>query len=667
MNPVRFHRSWPWLAALIALMAWGDARAQQWRYRQPEEDPQWLRLNIRDASVGVAAEGEHSTVSSSGSGAASSHDRLFVGPSLGLNLDGSIYHPNLMQYSLESDGAFGLEHERITLPGGAAQTRDEYRYLGRFSCRTEVLPGKPYHGSFFGGYSHDFRDYDLFNRAIVDSWNHGAQAAWELHPVTLGANYYHRDEDVSTLNGLTSSRDDALGLSVAHAREAGQTSLGGSYNQYSHVDYGTAGSGSSYSVSLADSEQFGNRRQCRLDTSLNYFRQDYINQPNDQLTGQANLTVEHQPNLTSSYGLNYDRYNTGSLNSDNIAGHAQLTHRLYESLNSTLLVQGANYEATSPLVSGFNRRYGVAWMEHYTKTLGLGMRLTLNNSLQGDHVEQQNLNSIQNEAHTFGAGGAPPETFFLNVPNVNQASIAVWNSDRSQRYLLGSHYRLFVNGTVTQIERQPGSGMADSVKVDYDVEPTAPGQYDTLAETFGVRLDLWNNRWALYARGHLSWNTAPAAMRVPGMANFAFGTDYTWRWLRAGAEYSIYDSTLAQYNMFRLYESVNLRFNDATSGGLDFTQSWLDYVSSLRQEQDYRFTAYVQRSLSRHLRLNARGGYDLRSGVGVDQDLLVFRLDLDYNIGRTTIKAGYDYEHDVYLNTEVRVRHLFTLRLRRSL
>ena len=664
MNPVRFHLSWPWLTVLTALTAFSDALAQL-HYPQPEVDPQWLRLNVRDASVGVAAEGEQSTVNSTGSGAGSSYDRLFVGPSLGLNLDGSVYHPNLMQYSLESDNIFGWENERVTQSGGS-QNRNELQYLGRFSGRGEVLPGKPYHGSLYGGYSHDYRDYDLFNRAVVDNWNRGAQAAWELHPVTLGANYYHYDEDISTLNGHSGSHNDTFGMSAVHARDAGQTSLSSTYTDYAHLDYGTPARGSGYSVGLADGEVFGSRRQCRLDTSVNYLRQDYVGQPNDQLTGQANLMVEHGPKLTSSYGLTYDRYDTGSFTSDGVTGHAQLQHRLYDSLSSALLVQGTDYEATAPFNSGFTRRYGVGWLENYTKALGSTVRLTVNNSLQGDHVEQQNLSSIQNEGHTFGTGGAPSDTFFLNIQNVNWGSVSVWKTDRSQKYIRGIDYELFLNGPITQVQRLSHSLMDASVVVDYDADPLPAGQYDTLAETFGIRLSLWNNRWALYVRGSLSWNNAPETMRIPGMANYVFGTDYTWRWLRAGAEYSIYDSTLASYNMTRVFESVNLRFNDATSGGLDFAQSWMDYTSGSRQEQDYRFTAFIHQSISRHLRLNARGGYDLRSGLGVDQQLTVFRFDLDYNIGRTTIKASYDYEHDLYLNTELRERHLFTLRLRRS-
>ena len=34
--------------------------------------------------------------------------------------------------------------------------------------------------------------------------------------------------------------------------------------------------------------------------------------------------------------------------------------------------------------------------------------------------------------------------------------------------------------------------------------------------------------------------------------------------------------------------------------------------------------------------------------------------------GRTTLNLAYDYEHEIFLKTEVRDRHLFTLRLQRS-
>src|SRR5262245_49882317 len=78
------------LAALIALAAAREASSQL-------VEPQWLRLRLNEISAGAYAESEYQQTSANG-GSATTYTRTFAGPSLGLNVDGSIYHPNLFRY-----------------------------------------------------------------------------------------------------------------------------------------------------------------------------------------------------------------------------------------------------------------------------------------------------------------------------------------------------------------------------------------------------------------------------------------------------------------------------------------------------------------------------------------------------------------------------------------
>src|SRR5262249_7428316 len=154
-------------------------------------------------------------------------------------------------------------------------------------------------------------------------------------------------------------------------------------------------------------------------------------------------------------------------------------------------------------------------------------------------------------------------------------------------------------------------------------------------EAFHVRVELWHNLLGLYTRVNLSLNNAPSELRVQDITSYAFGADTSWRWLRAGAEYQIYDSTESDYTAVRLFQSFLFHLDELSVLSLDFTESWIDYSSVNRHESDYQFIARYHRRLNRHLGLDVEGGVAYRQGQGVDQTLATFRPAIKYVIGKT--------------------------------
>jgi hypothetical protein len=323
-----------------------------------------------------------------------------------------------------------------------------------------------------------------------------------------------------------------------------------------------------------------------------------------------------------------------------------------------------DYENESAGTPGYTRRMGGSLSESYTKELGGGARLRFDGSALAEHVDQESTGAVMNEPHTFGVG-APPGSFFLNLPNVNHASIRVWNVGRTQLFVEGIHYLVFQNGSLTQIQSITASGIPNSVVVDYQAEPTPPGHYETLTDSVGVRLELWNNIWGLYARYSSFVNNAPIELNVPDLQLYDVGTDLHYQWARAGAEYSVYDSTLSSYDAARLYEAAGFNLDRDSSLSLDFSQTWTKYVTAHRRETDYRFITQYRRRLTDHLRTDLEGGFDLRSGPGVDQTLVTVRAGIDYVIGRTIMKFGYDFEYNIFLDNEVRTKNAFILSIKR--
>ena len=658
-------------ASLMAFMTIGFSFAvhAQQRYRIIEE-PQWLKVRLSEVSAGVYTEGRYDeTTYRDGSGSIT-HERYFLGPTLGLQLDGSVYHPNLLRYSLLSDGAGGIAYDRIE-SAGDSRTREEWEYLGRFHGSADILANKPLNANIFGDYDHTYRDYDFFNRVIVDSWRYGGQVNYTHEPFSLNAHYTHIDEETSGIDSLTKSEDDVMGLIGRHERDSGSTVLNYTYSQYTREDFGRSGKGNDHNVSLSDFEHFGSRDQFRLLSSVSYYARDSFDEPSDEVIANANFTADHTDNLSSYYDVNYDHYSIGDFTSDNYTGRGELRHQLYESLTSTLIAQASDYEVSDQFSDGFTRRFGVGFSESYTKRIGQSHNLHVNNALLVEHVDQERVGAtgivtVQNERHQFGEGAGGPDSFVLSLANVVDSSIVVTDvRDSDPPFVNNIDYEVFRNGAQTFIRRPAGSRIPAVVLVDYQAQQSAAGSYQGLNETFQVRVDFWKGLWGIYNRVNLFLNNAPSELTVQDLHSYTFGTDLTWRWFRTGAEYEIYDSDQSRYNSARLFQSFTFRPDPASSLAFEFSESWTDYVDADREEENYRFISRYHRSLSRRLRATIEGGAALRQGRGVDQTLATARPSLQYVIGKTTISAEYDFEYQLFLDNEERYKHIFFVRARR--
>lgn len=683
------------IGAFLLSGAWMHA-GQKERAAQVEE-PQWLRLRINETSVGVYAEGDFEDTSYRDSNTGASYERLFVGPTVGLNLDGSVYHPNLMTFRFDGEGSAGWGYEDVR--SSTTTKRDELEWLGRFNASAQIFDSKPLNGSLFANYDHTFRDYDFFSRMTVESWRYGGRLAYRQGPLFLTLNYSHRDETVygrsydievtepvviggvdtgetitSTVhyNGITTSDEDVVGFDARHEREHGGTTFNYTMNRYSRQDAGVVSDGFDHYFSLGDTETFGDRHQHTLSANASYLHRENTLEPSDEVTTGASLNLEHQPDrLWTRYDLHYDRYDTGAFVANNYLAHSELKHQLYESLTSTLLVEGAENDVNDAGFSSSTTQYGGGFQESYVKRLSSVSRLRLDNYLMLMHVDTDSGGAVipvRNEQHSFPVtAGAVLQPVFLSRPNVRLGSIVVWNASRTREYTLGIHYTVRQNGSMTQIVPTIGGGVPieRDISVDYDADNAASGSYETLNDVFQIRVDFWNDLWGAYFRLNWLGSNAREEMRVQDLLSYTIGTDCAWRGMRAGAEYEIYDSSFSEYNTFRLFQAVSMNIDDRSTIGADFSQSWTEYTDSQRRENTYTFIGRYRTALTRSLGVGLEGGLMLRRGDGVDQDLATARPALDYTYGKTTIRAEYNFEYDLFLHTEEQYRHMFVLRWKR--
>jgi hypothetical protein len=678
--------------ALLAGMAL-SARAQPLRYRLPPEDPQWMKWKITSSSVGVYSEGVFEQSRFTGSSSVN-YSRLFVGPSLGLGFQGSIYHPNFCRFIFDGEGAFGWGWENIE--STTTSKRSQFEQLGTFQTTLYLLSPKPYASQISAAYDHTFRDYDFFNRTIVDTWRYGGQTGYREGPVPFTITYTHldeRDQNVISLNtvtnvtaggktnvttravfGTSSLQENTLTFEAHNEREVGTTRFVYTMSDFQRSDVGPESSGRDHTIGVADSELFGAQKQIQWNNDVGYSMRRFTDSPGDDLNANSRLSIDHTPTITTFYDANYYHNNFESASSDSYNGSLGIRHQLYESLISTLRGYGQYYDASGEGGSTVTKRLGTSLSEAYSKRLSSEAHLTIGGTIDYSHTDVDQTGSIITvieERHTFptGVGGGPIDTFFLNLPNVFPATIIITDQGRTQTYIQGLHYTVSQNGLLTMITRMSVAGGIPSgatVLVSYNAAPSPSGSYDTVNGLLQVRLDFWNGLLGIYGRANSIQNRGTPGLVVQDLNAVAVGVDTSWRFFRAGGECEIYDSSFSSYRAIRFYQSFFFRPSDASSLNFDFTESWTRYLDADRDEWLYSFISRYHHRLTYRLGADIEAGVSQRYGPGVDQTLAAFRPGLEFAMGKLTAKIGYDLEYERFLNSEERLKHMFFVRLKRT-
>jgi hypothetical protein len=635
--------------------------AAQWRVPPPQE-PQLLTLHLDEASVGLYSEGEFESDTFPQSNISATEDHLFLGPMVGMSLDGSIYHPNLLRFTFNGQLAAGLGELKVGA-ANSSYTENQIEYLGNFGAAANILANKPFNATLFGSYGRTYSDYDNFNRVWMTGWHYGGRLNYSSGPWVFSGGYTHSDLDTTALSGNYSTIQDIVDATGSYARQNGSTRFNYTYDQNRYNDQTTQMNGYDQTVALGDHEQFGSLNQYQLNSSASYALNDYLNDVSRQADANVTFTGLHNHHLSSSLSLAYDNFSQDTYNSATYSAQGQIQHQLFDSLTSTLSLSGADNEASDQNISGYTRSYGAGLSENYHKKLSRDSALSISQSLYVEHDDQQTTGTVKNEQHTFAADG----TFTLNVPNVITTSIVIYQNNGQPPFQLGLDY--FVSGTPSHvvITRLDGGRIpaGATVLVNYNTNPTVAGSFDTMTEAFQVRLNLWRKLLAVYGRLNLFLNNAPQDLNIPNVADYTAGTELNWRWLGGGAEYELYSSQDYSYTAERLFQSASFSPEAGSSLSLNLSETWLDYSQTHQQQVYYLALARYHRVLTHRLGLDLNAGLSYRSGAGIDETLAVARVALNYVIGKTSINASYDYNYDAFLNAEQQQRHMFFLTIKR--
>jgi hypothetical protein len=650
-----------WLLAALLVLGAGKSGAEPWS----DGEPRWLRLDIPQASVGMDIEGLRENVTANSS--TSTHESFLLVPEVGLRLQGSVYHPNLMTFDLSGQGGVGWAYDSVTSPG-YSQVRNESQNLFTYLATVNFLSAKPYNATFSASQDHTYNNYDFFNTVTADSTRYGGRVAWSTKAFNLSTDVGYRDLYTSGLTGTSDVQETYLNFNGLSQRDHGSSTLTYSYDDFANqLNSGAAQTSLSQSVGTSDSETFGSRGQITASTGASYGWAEYTFQHTETFNATENVTVKHRPNLETFLALNYQLSHLYPAASSMFQGTAGVRHQLYESLTSTLDVHGNYSDVSGDGSSALSDRYGVGLSEAYSKRLGSWGRLSLGGSAIVDHEDHNSSGAgaltIVNEAHVL----QDTTVTFLSNPRVLTSTILVTGSGGVPVYVNGVDYRVMPEGELTQIQRIPTSVNllnGASILVSYQSDSLYTSSFDTLNGSAQFRLDLFN-LVGLYGRLNVVDNNAPSEALAETLTDLVGGADVSWRWLRAGAEYEDFDSSFTKYRAARIFETFSFQLGGASHLGLNFNQVFYRYPSEQQQTQ-LQFIGQFRTQLSSWLSWNVEGGYYRQDALGIQQDLAAASTSLVLTWGKLTFKAGYQYNYQWIEPAERRDRNFFYVQLKRD-
>jgi hypothetical protein len=655
-------RIWGWkLGMAMCLLCESAALHGQ---SDSEAGSRWLTLQQWSAftEMDVEAERDSQTIGNS----RFTSEQLYLAPTLGLKVDGSIYHPNLFQFDLSGQGGY-IQQTLTTSQSGQTSSTTDTSYLQNYAVSATFLRNQPYAATFTATKIHSFEELDIFNQLVVDTQTYGGRVGYSEGPVPFSLSLQHTDENESGLLYNNVFTQDNLAFQASNDRKdagstqfsynAGQyTEQASSYSEQETYQYGT----------LTDLEKWGADDRFKLSSLAFYDQEINTNNPSQNVVVQENLTAQHTPDLKSFYNYNFNDDSQGTSEAMTQFLEAGLQHQLYQSLSSEVDLQGTLEDATAPGSTSTDTIYGIHNSETYIKRLGDWGRLTLGSSVLYDLEEENN------------SGGVTPVTgehvtvndstyAYLSQPLVISIQ-QVTDTTGSHVYIEGIDYTTITSGFLTGIRRvisSPNLTNSAVVLVNYTVESQPSGSINTLNDQFQVRLDLFNGLLGLYSGLNSIKNYTKQDFVLDNEVDMLSGVDASWHWLKAGGSYETRDSNLITYNTLSLYQTATFQPAERSTISINGTEQWSTYPVEHLQSTDYVATTKASQELTRDLNVSAELGIRNDEGGFLNQTLFAARADIHYKIGKIFLSLDYQFNEQSSPG-QVLERNFFSFKLKRD-
>ncbi len=369
-----------------------------------------------------------------------------------------------------------------------------------------------------------------------------------------------------------------------------------------------------------------------------------------------NCFLKLPKNLTFSGNYNYFNIE-GSLQKTkqhNIKGI--LFHKLYESLRTNISYDYNNIKNNNQYNENTNR---IGFDARYTKKIPLDGVLTLSyklNLFNQDRISKDAIVYIQNESHLLSDG----EIVLLNNQNIDPSSIIIRDNTGTIIYQLNIDYIIIEHNEFIEIQRIPGSILANNsfIYVDYVFTQPQSFEFTSVTNLFGINISLFKNIFEVYYT--TSKQDYINAVNIDNLTfNYftknVFGTRVRYKFINVGVEYDNYNSTIVPYRLMKYYVSLNgnikNKFTYALNGNI---QDYYMILEEGNKQMFFNITGNMSYKISNKTRIRIEGGYRNQEGTteGINLKLLTSKLEISTQYRAIYITAGLAiYRNELFNET----------------
>jgi hypothetical protein len=568
-----------------------------------------------------------------------------------LETEGSVYHPNFLEFSLAS--LFGLMQEDFESNyDGRRETSSDDGCILEFDLEGRFLKKKPYPGTVFARRYRSIEPRPFLSSLETTTTNYGF--IWRLVDPKIPSSLQYSSTEVRN-EPIDESEDEGRQKNTTLRLETGyrfteHNALSLIYERRTVDEEPFTLSYDSDEFTLSHRYDFGDGRRQRLESELNYFHQTGTFDI-ERFRWRETLRLTHSETLRSWYQFEYLDRTQGTLAgvppisevSHLLSG--TLEHQLYESLISQLFVFGQHQDFDDGLDID---RYGFQPSFDYRKKTPLGLLLA--NYAYRWQTEDRDGGFRSLEVIDERVTLRDPGPQVLSQININLGSIIVTDDNRTTQYELNRDYRLRPLGDRIEIERVPTGRIADGqvVLVDYIYSVGGDFELDTMIHNFSVRHDFDVGLSPYYRFRRQNQDITPrnaTGLSPDDIEAHLGGLELARGPLRLIGEYEDHDSTINPFRAIRVSGDLDHELTPRGSGRL--RARWSDVERAGIPDRRTRFVTVEERYRQRigeYLTMEAAVLYrrekDSLSGndEGVDCD-----FTLEWLIRQTELRLTYEY------------------------
>lgn len=582
-------------------------------------------------------------------------DRRFLEGGLQVSTVGSIYHPSLLTFNVDAN-IVGSRTKNTLISDASVYNSINNTY----NIRLQFLKKKKINLEFFTLSHYTTAERRFRGRFFSRHKRIGITLNSSIKTLPFTLSLYNNQ---NTIDALTYSERDEKSKNIDFRTTFFSSAKTHSFLTFKNKNY----SESLYNVDYDSLEvlfdfhhNYGIRSLNNVSSTLSFNKmKGNYNFELLRLILNSQYFFRKHLNLRSAYTLTRDKAFQLSITRHDL--NTTLTHRLFESLTSSLLVGGRIEDST---VQRRDILLGRVTF-NYRKKIPSG-HIALFFSQQYENSENKSGGDLQHEIETFSFSFS--DTITLIRPGVDIDTIEITSPDFTHIYVRDVDYQVNVINNSVHITRLPGGDipMEGTVAVHYAYLAYADYTLKSLFQQVNVSL-AFLRYFELYYRRTLNDHNASSDYVIPLFDSYnrqIAGARFRTRFLTTEYSTEDYDATLSKYtaNHIRASIAVNLfkRLQLAGSASL----SHLKYETGILYNKFKTYSGNINFNPSPRFNLRAiyrKISYET-SEYFRDRESLLFKIRWEFR--KMILEAFYEHVFDGYQQDE-RLHDFFSLSLKR--